>query len=142
MNERRRCDADRGDAGPLELVILMPALLLLFALVIAFGRTSTAGGDVEHAARVGARAAAASQTFGGARERAATVVAESLRSSGLSCVASDVSVAGDVAPGGQVTVTVRCVADLGDVVQFGVPGAKTLEATATEQVDVVRGGDR
>lgn len=126
----------------MELVILMPALLLLFALVIAFGRTSTASNDVEHAARVGARAAAASQTVGGAEDRAAKVVAESLRGSGLSCTASQIEVTGDLAPGGEVTVTVSCVADLRDVVQFGVPGSKTLRATATEQVDVVRGGDR
>lgn len=140
MNDQRRCRGERGDAGPLELVILMPALLMLFALVIAFGRTSAAGGDVEHAARVGARAAAASQTIGGAQTRAQTVVAESLQGSGLSCVDSSVSVSGDVAPGGEVTVSVSCVADLGDVVQFGMPGSKTLQATATEQVDVVRGG--
>ena len=135
-----RCRDDHGDAGPLELVILMPALLLLLALVIAFGRTSAASSDVEHAARVGARAAAASQTMGGAEARAASVANESLRGSGLSCVDSGVSVGGSIAPGGQVTVTVSCVADLGDLVQFGVPGSKTLTATATEQVDVVRGG--
>jgi Flp pilus assembly protein TadG len=140
MNEGPRCRDDKGDAGPLELVILMPAVLLLFALVVAFGRTSTANGDVEHAARVGARAAAGAQTIGGAQQRAETVVAQSLQGSGLSCVDAHVNVSGDVAPGGQVTVSVSCVADLGDVVEFGVPGSKTLQATATEQVDVVRGG--
>lgn len=136
----RRGSGEGGDAGPLELVMLMPALLLLFALVIAFGRTGAATSDVEHAARVGARAAAGAQTFGGAEARARAVVAESLQGSGLSCVDSDVGVSGDISPGGQMTVTVGCVVYLGDVVQFGVPGSRTLRATATEQVDVVRGG--
>ena len=38
--------------------ILVPVLVLLFALVVAFGRAATADTDVEHAARVAARAAA------------------------------------------------------------------------------------
>ncbi len=67
---------ERGDAGPLEMVILMPVLLLAFAVVVLFGRTTTAATDVEHAARVGARAAAAAQSVSGARSRADAVVAE------------------------------------------------------------------
>ncbi len=133
--------SDAGDAGPLELVILTPVLLALFALVVAFGRATTADTDVQHAARVGARAAAAAQSMGGATARAQEVVAESLAGSGLSCVRRSVGVAGSMQPGGQVTVTVRCVATLADLTRYGLlPGSRTLSATATEVIDRTRGG--
>ncbi len=123
------------------MVILMPVLLLVFAVVVLFGRTTTAATDVEHAARVGARAAAAAQAVSGARSRADAVVAESLTSSGLACVDRSVAVSGSVQPGGRITVTVRCVVSLVDVTRYGfIPGSRTLTATADEVVDVHRGG--
>jgi Flp pilus assembly protein TadG len=132
---------DRGDAGPLEMVILLPAVLLLFGLVVAFGRTTTADTDVEHAARVGARAAASAQTSGGGHALASAVVADSLRRAGLSCASGPaVSVTGPWTPGGRITVTVSCTASLADVTKFGVPGARTLSATASEVIDRTRGG--
>jgi len=130
-----------GDAGPLELVILAPVLLLLFALVVAFGRATTADTDVEHAARVGARAAAAAQSIGGATSRAQDVVAESLADSGLACVSRSVGVSGSMQPGGRVTVTVRCVATMADLTRYGLlPGSRTLTASASEVIDRTRGG--
>ena len=132
---------ERGDSGPLETVILVPVLLLAFAVVVLFGRTTTAATDVEHAARVGARAAAAAQSLGGARSRAGAVVSESLASSGLSCVDRSVGVSGSMQPGGRITVTVRCVASLADVTKYGfIPGSRTLIASASEVVDEHRGG--
>ena len=132
--------SERGDSGPLEMVILMPVLLALFALVVLFGRATTADTDVEHAARVGARAAAAAQSMSGATARATTVVDESLADSGLSCAERSVAVSGSMQPGGRVTVTVRCVASLADVTKYGfIPGSRTLTATASEVVDATRG---
>jgi Flp pilus assembly protein TadG len=134
--------SDRGDSGPLELVILMPVVLALFGLVVAFGRTTTADTDVEHAARVGARAAASAQTSGGGRALAQDVIVDSLRSAGLSCAAGPaVSVGGDWSPGGRVTVTVSCTASLADVTKLGLPGSRTLTASATEVIDRSRGGE-
>ena len=131
----------RGDSGPLEMVILLPTVLLLFGLVVAFGRTTTAATNVEHAAAVGARAAVAAQTAGGASARANVVVSESLAGSGLSCRSQDTSVNGSFRPGGRVTVTVSCVVALGDVTRFGfLPGSRTLTASATEVIDRTRGG--
>ncbi|MFV0308946.1 MAG: TadE/TadG family type IV pilus assembly protein [Desertimonas sp.] len=122
-------------------MILLPVLLMLFGLVLAFGRAATADTDVAHAARVGARAAAAAQTMGGAQQRATVVVDNSLVDSGLACVRREVAVGGGLQPGGQVTVTVTCVASLGDLSGLGLlPGSRTLTATATEVVDVHRGG--
>jgi Flp pilus assembly protein TadG len=133
---------DRGDSGPLELVILLPAVLALFGLVVAFGRATTADNDVEHAARVGARAAATAQTSGGASALAGDVVVDSLRSAGLSCASGPaVSVGGTWVPGGRVTVTVSCTASLADVTKLGLPGSRTLTASATEVIDRTRGGE-
>ena len=135
----RRARGDRGDSGPLEMVILLPAVLLLFGLVVAFGRTTTASQHVEHAAAVGARAAAGAQTAGGASVLAGDVVGRSLAQYGMSCPAP--AVGGSFTPGGRVTVTVTCVVDLGDVTRFGfIPGTRTLTATATEVIDRTRGG--
>ena len=137
----RRARGERGDSGPLEMVILLPAVLLLFGLVVAFGRTTTADTDVEHAARVGARAAASAQTSGGGSALAQAVVADSLRRAGLACASGpSVAVGGPWVPGGRVTVTVSCTTSLADVTKFGIPGARTLTATATEVIDRTRGG--
>lgn len=137
----RRCRGERGDAGPLEAVILMPVLIGVFALVIAFGRATTADTDVEHAARVGARAAAAAQSIGGAQGRAREVVAASLADSGVACAGSSVAVGGSMQPGGRISVTVTCVASMSDIAGIGfVPGSRTLSATATEVIDSRRGG--
>ncbi len=135
----RRARGDRGDSGPLEMVILLPAVLLLFGLVVAFGRTTTASQHVEHAAAVGARAAAGAQTAGGADALAADVVGRSLAQYGMSCAPP--AVGGTFTPGGRVSVTVTCVVDLGDVTKFGfIPGSRTLTATASEVIDRTRGG--
>jgi Flp pilus assembly protein TadG len=137
----RRARGERGDSGPLEMVILLPAVLLLFGLVVAFGRTTTADTDVEHAARVGARAAASAQTSGGGSALAGAVVADSLRRAGMTCASGpSVAVGGSWEPGGRVTVTVSCTASLADVTKFGIPGARTLRATASEVIDRTRGG--
>lgn len=136
-----RLRGTRGDSGPLEMVILLPAVLLLFGLVVAFGRTTTAATNVEHAAAVGARAAVAAQTAGGGSARAETVVSQSLAGSGLACQSQATSVSGSFTPGGRVTVTVTCVVAMGDVTQFGfIPGSRTLTASATEVIDRTRGG--
>jgi Flp pilus assembly protein TadG len=123
------------------LVILVPVVLLLFGLVVAFGRTTTADTDVEHAARVGARAAASAQTSGGGRALANEVVLDSLRDAGMACASGpSVAVAGSWVPGGRVSVSVSCTTSLADVTRLGLPGARTLRATATEVIDATRGG--
>lgn len=137
-----RWSGERGGSGPLELVILLPAVLVLFGLVVAYGRTTTADIDVEHAAAVGARAAAHAQTYGGGWAKADEVASDSLAGAGLSCISGpSVGLTGSYTPGGRVTVTVSCVASLADVTQFGfLPGTRRLTASATEVIDRTRGG--
>ncbi len=133
-----RARSSRGDAGPLEVVILLPAVLLLFGLVVAFSRTTTTSEHVQHAAAVGARAAASAQTLGGANALATQVVTDSLAQVGMSC--GPPAVAGNFTPGGQVTVTVTCTVNLGDVTRLGpIPASRTFTASATEPIDRIRG---
>lgn len=137
--QRRRGRGTDGDSGPLELVILVPVLLLLFGLVVAFGRATTAQQHVQHAAAVGARAAASAQTAGGGAALADRVVRESLTKVGMTECGSP-AVGGSWAPGGRVTVTVTCKVGLGDLTKFGkIPGSRTLTASATEVIDRTRG---
>lgn len=138
---RRRLRSERGDSGPLETVILVPVLLALVALVVAAGRTTTADTDVEFAAQVGARAAAQANTAGAATARAEQVVAATLADSGLACSSHSVSVdAGDLRPGGRVSVTVSCTVSLDDVADFKLAvGSRTMTATASEVIDRIRG---
>ena len=115
-------------------------MLLLFGLVVAFSRTTTATQHVAHAAAVGARAAVTAQTAGGG-VGAWRPTSSPTRSAqvGMTCAAP--SVAGDFTPGGRVTVSVSCDVDLGDVTKFGLlPGSRTLTASATEVIDRTRGG--
>ena len=135
-----RCRGDRGDSGPLEVVILLPAVLLLFAMVVAFGRTTTASQHVEHAAAVGARAAAGAQTAGGAGAGGRRGRRSQPRPARHDAARRPRS-AGTFTPGGRVSVTVTCTVDLGDVTRLGfLPGSRTLTATASEVIDRTRGG--
>lgn len=138
---RLRWRDERGDSGPLETVILVPVVLALVALVVAFGRTTTADTDVEFAAQVGARAAAQANTAGGAQARAEQVVTATLADSGLTCVDQSVSVdTGDLRPGGRVSVTVSCTVSLDDVAELRLAlGSRTMTATASEVIDRNRG---
>jgi Flp pilus assembly protein TadG len=132
---------ERGDSGPLEMVILVPVLLALVALVVAFGRTTTAASEVEFAARVGARAAAQANTADGAQARAEQIVGATLADSGLTCVDQSISVdTGDLRPGGRVSVTVSCTVSLDDVADLSLAlGSRTMTATASEVIDRNRG---
>ena len=122
-----------------ELVIVMPALLLVALLMVFFGRIESAQGDVEAAARAGAEAAAVQSTAGMAQSEAATSVTATLSSAGRACpnptVTTDVA---DFVSGGRVTVTVTCAANLSDVVAPGLPGSKTFTATSTAPIDPYR----
>jgi Flp pilus assembly protein TadG len=139
MTYQRRLCGDRGDAGPLEAVILMPVLLATFALVVVFGSAQGADNSVEHAAKAGARAAATAQTAGGGHQRAESAVDAALAES--PCANHSIDVAGSWTPGGRVHVTVTCTADLSDVSGLvGVPGTRTMSASASEPVDSIRGG--
>ena len=130
-----------GGFGVVELVVLVPIFMTLLLLVVAAGRVQDNGVRITGAARDGARAASLERTADGARAAARRAVRENLAGEALECAGGPV-VNVDVdefAPGGQVRVRVRCVADLRDVAIPGLPGRVTLRKTATSPVEQYRG---
>lgn len=142
---RRLGRVRHGDAGSatLEVAILTPALLLLLALVVFAGRVQVAAGAVEHAAAVAAREASLARTADAARTAATTAAVGDLDGQDLRCATSTVTIdttgfAAPVGAGSHVTATVTCTVSIADLAVPGLPGTRTLTATATSPIDRYR----
>lgn len=135
----RRARGEVGSAA-VETAVIAPALVALLLLVVFAGRVSQAEAEVRRAASEGARAASL-EYYADAAERAAVDrVASNLRENSVVCgeLETDVDTSA-LEPGGQVIVTVRCVADMSDIALLGVPGRRTFVARSIEIVDRYRG---
>ena len=140
----RPWSASRSDRGAvaLELVVLVPALMMLIGLVVGGARIWTARATVDEAAHRAARTATVlsdARTSAGAAE-------ETARANLTDVPCRDTTVAVDAAalhrpPGtpGTVRVTVGCTVALGDLILPGLPGELTLQAGAASVVDRYRG---
>lgn len=135
---------ERGSAS-VEFVILLPALLLVVALVAAGARIAYARALVQQVADSAARTASLARDAGSARARATAVAAADLRAADLDCaggVRVQVDTAGFAVPVGQpasVGARVGCALRLGDLVAPGLPGTLTVAATADSVLDRYRG---
>jgi len=133
---------DTGSVA-LEAAVLTPALLMLGLLIVAGGRVAVAQERVEAAASSAARAASLTRTASAASAAARTEAAAALSSDHITCASMTVSVNGDFsAPLGtptNVRVQLSCTATLADLALPGVPGSKTVTATATSPLDSWRG---
>lgn len=138
---RRRVVAEDGDRGSaaVELAIMTPVVIVLLLAMVALGRYAHSGIVVEQAAAAAARSASLSTTPGDA-DRAARIAADStLSGAGLSCATMTAAVdTTRFRPGGQVTVTVSCTADLSQLALAGVPGSTTATSTATAPLETFR----
>ena len=133
---------ERGSAA-LEAAIGVPAFMLFVALIVLAGRVAITTQAVDSAATASARTASIARTAGDANATARTAAASSLTDQNLRCVSTTVTLdtTGFSAPLGTpatVTATVRCVVNLTDLALPGVPGTKTVTATATSPVDTFR----
>jgi Flp pilus assembly protein TadG len=131
----------RREAGSaaIELLLVAPAMVACILALAGAGRYVDARAEVSAAAHEAARAASLQRVtaFSAADGRAAA--AATLENRGRSCVRLEVSV--DVSsyqPGGRVSATVACTADLSDVVTAGFPGSATFRATAVVPVEQYR----
>jgi Flp pilus assembly protein TadG len=134
-------DDDAGGFAALELVILVPFIIAMMLLVVAFGRVTRGHQLVEQAAQSAARAGSQAPDADTAVRSATAVYDETLANGGVSCQAKSKGISVDVSDfvaGGQITVTVSCVADLADVALSGVPGSLTMTASSTAPVDTYR----
>lgn len=142
---RRGRESGSGSGASLELLMIAPAFILIVLLVIGGGRYVMGSGKVDQAAGAAARAASLSTSADGATAAATTQAAQSLHDAGITCQKMNVSVdaAGFNQPAGtpaSVTVTVSCTVDLSDLSIPGVPGQRTVTATAASPIDVRQEG--
>ena len=134
---------ERGGAVAIESVLLVPAVMLMAALITAGFRITIAEDSVENIAGASARAASIARTAGQAQQDAQSVASSSLTTQGLQCQPSSVQVntAGFSVPVGQpasVSVTVSCRAPLADLLVPGLGGSRLLEATSSSPLDTHR----
>jgi len=129
------------DAGSavLETALVTPLLILTLAAVVGAGRVTLAHQRVEHLAAQAARAAATAISPQAA-VAAATLTARTTIDGAARRECQQVTVdvdTRDFRPGGNVSVRVGCLADLGAVVP-GLSGDRWIHARATEVVDTFR----
>jgi Flp pilus assembly protein TadG len=134
----RRPHGDRGSAI-IELAIVTPVVIVLVLTMVALGRYSQSRIVVEQAASAAARAASLTSSPGAATQAAQDAAQSTVSGAGLSC--AQMTAAVDISafrPGGQVTVTVTCAADLSALTLSGVPGSATLQFTAAAPLETFR----
>ena len=134
---------DERGAATLELVIVVPALVIMLGLLIAGGRLWFAKSTVSGAAQSAARAASLERESGSAREAGVDAARASLDTGGLACGARNVSMdtsgfAVDVGRPATVRATVSCAVSFGDILLPGTPGSITVTRTAASALDTYR----
>lgn len=137
----RQLTTHRGERGTaaLEMVILAPVLIVILLFVVGLGRMAHADQQVQAGAADAARAASLERNTGASDAAARQAAQDSLGQAGVSCTNLDVSVnLGSYEPGGQVSVTVKCTADLSSVAMAGFPGSRVFTATSTVPIETWR----
>jgi Flp pilus assembly protein TadG len=123
----------------LELAIMTPVLVAFMMLMVGVGRIVNAQSQVDSAARDAVRDASVARSAGEAQSRADAAARASLEQynwcQGGPTTQTDTSA---WAPGGQVSVTVTCDADLGGLALIGLPGSKQMTGRATAPLDTYR----
>lgn len=141
MNKRAPGDRGTSDRGTLalELAIMTPVLVAFMMLMVGVGRIVNAQSQVDSAARDAVRDASIARSAGEAQSRAVAAAQASLNNhtwcQGGPSTLTDTSA---WAPGGRVSVTVTCDADLGGLSLIGLPGAKQMTGRATAPLDTFR----
>ena len=134
-----RARDDSGGAA-VELVLATPFIVLLLVFVLFGGRLTVATADVNAAARASARAASLARTPASATAAAEDTARRELDAEGVPC--DDVQVHADTescAPGGTVSVLLRCALPLRDLGLLGLPASRTVEARQVAVIDRFRG---
>lgn len=133
---------ERGSAT-LEAAIVVPATLLLVAVIIMAGRIALAHQAMGAVAFDTARAASLARNVAAAHSAANEVADHTLASNGLNCSSQSVHLDASglnttVGSVGTVNVTVTCTVALSDIAMPGMPQSVTLSASATSPVDPYR----
>lgn len=130
-----------GERGSLtaELVVLTPVIILLALFIVALGRVEVIRAQVAGAARAAAEAAATAADAPMAVAAARSAAPAALAGDRVGCtrlhVRADTTA---FAPGGRVTVDLRCWVELADLAVPGLPGSVLLSSVVTAPVDPYR----
>ena len=121
-----------------EALILVPALMMLFLLVVYIGRLTDASFRVHRAADVSARIASQSN-FTSMISHGVTAAHKDLGGSASICERIDVSITrGKIGRIQTVTTSIRCVVSFSGLGLLSPP-QRTVRATSTEVVDYFSG---
>ncbi len=132
--------AERGSIA-LEFAILAPVVLMIFALVFAYGKIAWANGHLEAGARDAARVATQARSMDDAY-RAAEVAVDDATAGVPACQSSaDVSIDGRFEPGQTLTVSVTCTYSLSGIGLPGAPGTLSPTSQFSSVIDLHRGVD-
>ena len=138
-----RTAADERGSAAIELVLLVPALMLMLLFAVAGGRVAIAHGSVQQAAADAARAVSIARTAGSAQTTATAAARATLANQGLTCASMTVTLdtAGFAKPVGtpaSVAATVSCTVELSELALPSLPD-RLVSATVTSPLDVFRG---
>ena len=136
---------DRNERGAVtvELVVIVPALIIMLGLLIAGGRIWFAKSTVAQAAGAASRAASLERTAGEAGVAGREAARSSLNTGGLDCADQSTSIdtiAFSVSVGVPATVraTVSCTITFADVLLPGMGGSMTVTRTESSSLDTYR----
>ena len=121
-----------------EALILVPALIMLFLLIVYVGRLTDASFRVHRAADVSARIASQSN-FNSMISQGVVAARKDLAGSASSCERADVSITrGQIGRIQTVTSSITCVVSSMGLGILSLPN-RTVRATSTEVVDYFSG---
>ena len=130
---------DERGVAVLELVLLVPAVLVLVFVVVGLGRMGMAREHIDAAARDAARAGSIARSAGDAEAAATEAANDALASHDITCSGMSLSVdTSDFRPGGWVRVDLSCTVSLSDLSGMWTPGTKTMQARGLAVVDTYR----
>jgi Flp pilus assembly protein TadG len=130
--------AERGSVTA-EAVLIAPVLVMLLVFVaVLVHRGVDARLRVDDAAHQAARAASLQRTPAAAGTAADATATSALVHAGLVCREAAVTTTTSASPGSTVRVSVHCTVDFGQALVLGIPGTRTLSATASEVIDTYR----
>lgn len=134
---------DQRGSLSLEFVLLVPALVMLFGVMVGGARAWIARSGVEQLAAAAARGASLERTPAEAEAAAQRLAAAQLGVGGIRCSSVSVTVDAGVLDSpsgtpGDVRATVLCAVPLADVLVPGWPGSIDVGATAAAVADSYR----
>ena len=132
----------RSESGSLaiEMAMLAPSILLIFALIFVYGRAAQVNGTLESGTRDAARSVTLARSYDDALDRARAVLLDALKDAPQSCQNTiDLRIVGPYEAGRAVTVDASCTYGISDLGLPGAPGTITAKSSFTSMLDPYRG---